>query len=53
MKGPGQLPKNFTGDASLQEIAERVGYSGGMTLGTLLRRQLGVGVEALRRVTGP
>lgn len=38
-----------TSNANLDEIAERVGYNDGVTLSTLLRRKLGVGVKALRR----
>lgn len=38
-----------TGDASVDEIAARVGYTDGATLRTLLRRRLNVGVKELRR----
>ena len=38
-----------TGDASVDQIAARVGYADGATLRTLLRRQLGVGVREIRR----
>jgi transcriptional regulator GlxA family with amidase domain len=36
--------------ASVDEIAERVGYADGVTLRTLLRRHLGHGVKEIRRV---
>jgi len=38
-----------TGDASVDEVAARVGYTDGATLRTLLRRRLNVGVKELRR----
>ena len=38
-----------TGDASIDQIAARVGYTDGATLRTLLRRRLGVGVREIRR----
>lgn len=38
-----------TTDASIDEIATRVGYTDGATLRTLLRRELGVGVKEIRR----
>src|SRR5215813_3412565 len=38
-----------TGSASVDEIAERVGYSDGATLLTLLRRRLNLGVREIRR----
>ena len=38
-----------TGRASVDEIAERVGYSDGATLLTLLRRRLNLGVREIRR----
>jgi len=34
---------------SVEEIAARVGYADGVTLGTLLRRRLGYGVKEIRR----
>lgn len=37
-----------TGDASVDEIATRVGYADGATLRTLLRRQLKLGVKQIR-----
>jgi len=41
-----------TTDASVDEIAERVGYADGVTLRTLLRRRLGRGTREIRRSTG-
>ena len=38
-----------TGDASVGQIAARVGYTDGGTLRSLLRRRLGVGVREIRR----
>jgi transcriptional regulator GlxA family with amidase domain len=38
-----------TSNASVDEIAVRVGYSDGTTLRTLLRRRLNVGIKELRR----
>ena len=38
-----------TGDASVDEIAARVGYADGTTLRTLLKRRLNVGVKELRK----
>jgi transcriptional regulator GlxA family with amidase domain len=38
-----------TSNASVDEIAMRVGYSDGATLRTLLRRRLNVGIKELRR----
>jgi transcriptional regulator GlxA family with amidase domain len=38
-----------TGSASVDEVAERVGYSDGATLRALLRRRLHVGVREIRR----
>ena len=38
-----------TGNASVDEIAARVGYSDGATLRVLLRRRLGQGVKEIRR----
>jgi len=38
-----------TGDASVEEIATRVGYADGATLRMLLRRQLNRGVKEIRR----
>ena len=38
-----------TGNASVEEIAARVGYADGATLRSLLRRELNVGVKEIRR----
>jgi len=38
-----------TGNASVEEIAARVGYTDGATLRSLLRRELNVGVKEIRR----
>jgi transcriptional regulator GlxA family with amidase domain len=38
-----------TSQESVDEIAARVGYADGVTLRTLLRRQLGYGVREIRR----
>jgi transcriptional regulator GlxA family with amidase domain len=38
-----------TGDATVDEIATRVGYADGTTLRTLLKRRLNVGVKELRK----
>ena len=38
-----------TSRESVDEIAARVGYADGVTLRTLLRRQLGYGVREIRR----
>jgi transcriptional regulator GlxA family with amidase domain len=38
-----------TTDESVDEIAGRVGYTDGVTLRTLLRRQLGHGIKEIRR----
>jgi transcriptional regulator GlxA family with amidase domain len=38
-----------TGDASVDEVAARVGYREGATLRTLLRRRLNLGVREIRR----
>ena len=38
-----------TTDASVDEVAARVGYSDGVTLRTLLRRQLNQGIKEIRR----
>ena len=38
-----------TGNASVEEIASRVGYADGTTLRTLLRRRLKLGVKEIRR----
>jgi len=38
-----------TGSASVEEVAERVGYAEGATLRALLRRRLNLGVKEIRR----
>jgi transcriptional regulator GlxA family with amidase domain len=38
-----------TGDASVDEVASRVGYRDGTTLRSLLRRELQVGIKEIRR----
>jgi len=38
-----------TGNESVDQIAERVGYADGVTLRTLLRRRLGYGIKEIRR----
>jgi transcriptional regulator GlxA family with amidase domain len=38
-----------TGDASVDEVATRVGYADGATLRALLRRQLNVGIKEIRK----
>jgi transcriptional regulator GlxA family with amidase domain len=38
-----------TGSASVDEVAERVGYADGTTLRTLLRRRLNLGIKEIRR----
>jgi len=38
-----------TGNESVDQIAERVGYADGVTLRTLLRRHLGHGIKEIRR----
>jgi transcriptional regulator GlxA family with amidase domain len=38
-----------TGDATVDEIAARVGYADGTTLRTLLKRRLNIGVKELRK----
>jgi len=38
-----------TGDASVDEIAGRVGYADGATLRALLRRELNAGVKEIRK----
>jgi transcriptional regulator GlxA family with amidase domain len=38
-----------TGNASVEEIASRVGYADGATLRTLLRRELNAGVKEIRK----
>jgi transcriptional regulator GlxA family with amidase domain len=40
-----------TTDASVEEVAARVGYADGVTLRTLLRRYLGHGIKEIRRST--
>jgi transcriptional regulator GlxA family with amidase domain len=42
-----------TSNASVDEVAERVGYADGTTLRVLLRRQLQVGVKEIRRIHSP
>ena len=39
-----------TGNASVEEVAARVGYADGATLRTLLRRRLNLGVKEIRRL---
>jgi transcriptional regulator GlxA family with amidase domain len=39
-----------TSDASVDDIAEQVGYADGATLGTLLRRRLDAGIKEIRGV---
>jgi transcriptional regulator GlxA family with amidase domain len=39
-----------TGDASVDQVAARVGYADGATLRTLLRRQLNIGIKEIRKV---
>jgi transcriptional regulator GlxA family with amidase domain len=41
-----------TGEASVDEVAGRVGYADGATLRTLLRRRLNVGVKEIRKASG-
>lgn len=41
-----------TSDATVDDIATRVGYADGATLRALLRRRLNVGVKELRKTTG-
>jgi transcriptional regulator GlxA family with amidase domain len=41
-----------TGNASVEEIASRVGYADGATLRALLRRQLNLGVKEIRKSAG-
>lgn len=38
-----------TGNASVDEVAERVGYSDGATLRSLLRRRVNLGIKEIRR----
>ena len=38
-----------TGNASVDEIAARVGYADGTTLRTLLRRRLNLGIKEIRK----
>ncbi|HET9408418.1 MAG TPA: helix-turn-helix domain-containing protein [Candidatus Sulfotelmatobacter sp.] len=40
-----------TGNASVDEVAARVGYADGTTLRTLLRRKLNLGVKEIRRAS--
>ncbi len=40
-----------TGDASVDDVAARVGYADGATLRVLLRRQLNLGVKEIRRAS--
>ena len=40
-----------TGNASVDEIAARVGYADGTTLRSLLRRRLNVGIKEIRKAT--
>jgi transcriptional regulator GlxA family with amidase domain len=42
-----------TTNASVDEIASRVGYADGATLRVLLRRRLGHGIKEIRRQAGP
>jgi len=42
-----------TGNASVDEVAARVGYSDGATLRALLRRRLNVGVKEIRKTSRP
>lgn len=39
-----------TGDASVDEVATRVGYADGTTLRNLLRRHLHVGIKEIKRI---
>ena len=41
-----------TSDASVDDIAERVGYTDGSILRVLLRRRLGLGIKEIRRAAG-
>jgi transcriptional regulator GlxA family with amidase domain len=41
-----------TGDANVEEIAARVGYSDGATLRALLRRRLNLGIKEIRGIKG-
>jgi transcriptional regulator GlxA family with amidase domain len=38
-----------TSSASVEDVAERVGYADGATLRVLLRRRLGLGIKEIRR----
>jgi transcriptional regulator GlxA family with amidase domain len=38
-----------TGNATVDEVATRVGYADGATLRALLRRRLNVGIKEIRR----
>jgi transcriptional regulator GlxA family with amidase domain len=42
-----------TGNASVEEIAARVGYADGTTLRTLLRRRLNLGIREIRNASRP
>jgi len=40
-----------TGNASVEEVAARVGYADGATLRTLLRNRLNLGIKEIRRAS--